>query len=937
MEVNKVYVKTRAEFGKQCIFDLYGPMMDLEIMPDPTQMNDYLLRSYCHVGVQYAKQLALHEAQTIGTTSRNSGMYHFEGGWPREINPRDEETTLRFRRRIEKDDNWAPKLLPLFEKMEDSILQNGAVNIYQHYFDDMIPTPLASFFFFRSANVYSDPEVPQRPVTNISWSPDSGSRIVVSYCFLKFGRLPDYSNRLYIWQVDNPNEPYMSLEPFCPCVVCEFNPRDPSVLASGLMTGQVCNWDLRTGTSPVQFSHLQFSHREYINAVKWIPTKSNTDFFSTSTDGRAMWWDTRWLSKPMEVLMMDLENPNEPDINRAIGISCLNFGPMVGTKFMFGMDNGMILTGSRKVKTNAEKLALRFPAHFGPVVSVDRNVFNPSVFLSVGDWTARVWAEDTREGNLISTMFLTDYPTGASWNKIRQSVFYVITSAGRLLAWDLLQSIRQPIFTLQLCDESLTVIAPYEEGNFLAIGNSVGKVFLVESTEFLQSFDRKDRGIFSEYLERCSRLMKAVDVRLKEIKLTQKITAEEEQEAAVAIATRAQGRQRKKMRGGPDMRDRDRDSKNSKDRIRGLQKDKKKVRDELPEMIDAEQKYFEIVEKVYLLLYTCTYYIATIYHQTLVKYEEEGDPDVCPVRFTFAPMKKQDRRRRRSMQAIDEAQETASKDEQRKSKIRKSHSRMDSTKRKRTLKSISQLEKPMKTVESSSLRSLMEDSSTKFTSRTAIGRERKKKQKPKIKFFLPTPCKGEVCRPKVCCWRTGRRKRGREKKRGEDASTLMDSVPMMLSKRHKKRYSILREMLEPPSVLRYEVERAKREIREAARSVGEGKRYIVERVSESRRPKRRVQKRRQRKTKADREEDLMEKDSKRKEISDDDKGRKKQIIIDPCSPKKAKHIAEEFSAILGIPMPQMVEEKVDGKEYLEQLEAARSRVYPRISEFQSLE
>ena len=55
------------------------------------------------------------QVQTTRTATRNTGMYHFEGGWPRDINPRDEEITTRYRRRVEKDDNWAPKLRPLFE------------------------------------------------------------------------------------------------------------------------------------------------------------------------------------------------------------------------------------------------------------------------------------------------------------------------------------------------------------------------------------------------------------------------------------------------------------------------------------------------------------------------------------------------------------------------------------------------------------------------------------------------------------------------------------------------------------------------------------------------------------------------------------------------------------------------------------------------------
>lgn len=48
-------------------------------------------------------------------------------------------------------------------------------------------------------NVYEDPQTPMRPVNNISWSPDSGSKMVVSYC--SFGIEPDHSNIAYIWQI----------------------------------------------------------------------------------------------------------------------------------------------------------------------------------------------------------------------------------------------------------------------------------------------------------------------------------------------------------------------------------------------------------------------------------------------------------------------------------------------------------------------------------------------------------------------------------------------------------------------------------------------------------------------------------------------------------------------------------------------------------------
>lgn len=118
-----------------------------------------------------------------------------------------------------------------------------------------------------------------------------------------------------------------------------------------------------------------------------------------------MWWDTRKLREPTEILVFDLQTPNEQKIDRAIGVSSSDYEPSVGTKFMFGLENGIVISGSRKSRTPAEKMALRFNAHYGPVLSVDRSGFNPKIFLTVGDCTVRVWAEDTKDNSLVSTRY----------------------------------------------------------------------------------------------------------------------------------------------------------------------------------------------------------------------------------------------------------------------------------------------------------------------------------------------------------------------------------------------------------------------------------------------------------------------------------------------------------------------------------------------------
>lgn len=69
-------------------------------------------------------------------------MNHTEGGWPKEVNTKDEEAVARYRRRVEKSESWAPKMRNLMEPVERCILQNNSTNIYENFFDDMIPTQL---------------------------------------------------------------------------------------------------------------------------------------------------------------------------------------------------------------------------------------------------------------------------------------------------------------------------------------------------------------------------------------------------------------------------------------------------------------------------------------------------------------------------------------------------------------------------------------------------------------------------------------------------------------------------------------------------------------------------------------------------------------------------------------------------------------------------
>lgn len=135
----------------------------------------------------------------------------------------------------------------------------------------------------------------------------------------------------------------------------------------------------------------------------WVTSKANTEFFSSALDGTVKWWDTRFLKTPTEILVMDLNDPKRADILHAVGVTALQFEPTISSRFLAGMENGGIVNVSRRSNNLAEKLAMRFECYTGPAVAIDRNPAYPKNFLTIGDWSAKVWSDDTREGCFLST------------------------------------------------------------------------------------------------------------------------------------------------------------------------------------------------------------------------------------------------------------------------------------------------------------------------------------------------------------------------------------------------------------------------------------------------------------------------------------------------------------------------------------------------------
>lgn len=55
-------------------------------------------------------------------------------------------------------------------------------------------------------------------------------------------------------------------------------------------------WDLRKGSSPVDSSLLETSHRDPVYDVFWVQSRTGNECVSVSTDGTLLWWDVRKLA-----------------------------------------------------------------------------------------------------------------------------------------------------------------------------------------------------------------------------------------------------------------------------------------------------------------------------------------------------------------------------------------------------------------------------------------------------------------------------------------------------------------------------------------------------------------------------------------------------------------------------------------------------------------
>lgn len=136
--------------------------------------------------------------------------------------------------------------------------------------------------------------------------------------------------------------------------------------------------------------------------------------------------------------------------------------------------------------------------HHGAIYALSRNPFFPKFFLSVGDWTTRVWNEDVRTP-VVTSPYHAAHLTGGSWSPTRPGVFYTISHEGALEAWDYYHKQRDPVLSVQVSDRALTsfAVAAGAAPRLAGVGAADGAVTILQLSDGLVEQQENEKAVIS--------------------------------------------------------------------------------------------------------------------------------------------------------------------------------------------------------------------------------------------------------------------------------------------------------------------------------------------------------------------------------------------------------------------------------------------------------
>ena len=518
-----VYTKLRKEFGAPCNFSHTACVTVINLPPDPQLQKEYKHQNPGHIGFDCTPELSCHSVNTERVVMESRTQSHVEGGWPKEIDPKEPQETTKWRKRLEKDPQLTASVPVICRSMKDILNLNTCIDMFEEYFAgqssdlEMSPFECSTVGLFK----VKDSVGMMAGVTNINWHPDGVSRFLSCCASLSYSHEEaDVSGRhqsTYIWDVEAASSPISDLSSNWPLVTAQFYSRNPDLIAGGDKAGRIEFFDLRQGPKSVGISGFEESHHFSVFDLTWLQSKTHSELVSTSPDGRVCWWDTRALSRPTEACVL-------PD---GFGGTRIEWQQEAGpTKYLVGTEEGVCMNLTKKPKKpvemggwfGAEDHGGQQP-HHGPVYSIKRNSFHPKYFLTVGDWTMKIWVEELKSPLFQSAPVPARFSSGG-WSPSRPGVLFATRLDGVVDFYDVNYQMNQIALSHKIGDIALSASAPNGTGQLIAIGDVNGHVSLIKvCDELTMPSSSAEKGVVGSILEREQRRERNLDAVKKVAKI----------------------------------------------------------------------------------------------------------------------------------------------------------------------------------------------------------------------------------------------------------------------------------------------------------------------------------------------------------------------------------------------------------------------------------
>ncbi|CAA9990360.1 dynein-associated protein, putative [Plasmodium knowlesi strain H] len=294
------YTKKRSDIGQACGFTKSKSQVIGRIEPNRELQKKYMFKENIYYSDENVKKRSECYVNIESVKLQNKFFYHNEGGWTKDIDISDQQNKIKYVKRLDKDINTINSVKILMNETTRIINKNNSIGIYKEYFQD--EDEAEEEFKIKSMLVIKDKARKySRYVTSIKWPTDSSHKLAISYCVNNYKEiLNDSPKNCLLYNLNEINNPYQILfsKTFIKCL--RFNHKNSDLLLAGSYDGTVNLWDLRKKNTLCESSSNHASHKNIVQDVIWLQTKTNNHCLSVSNDGLCLIWDIRNFNEHIE-------------------------------------------------------------------------------------------------------------------------------------------------------------------------------------------------------------------------------------------------------------------------------------------------------------------------------------------------------------------------------------------------------------------------------------------------------------------------------------------------------------------------------------------------------------------------------------------------------------------------------------------------------------